>query len=107
MYVFAFNEAKRAEDLADNAVGVITAAVWMFNTIANCGVMAGVGPDGFNLQGLENPKIDEASTKRLLLMIVACLNLQYLPTEEAKKPIPIISRNKFSLKLYVENRNRK
>jgi len=102
-YVYAFNEAKKAEDLADNAVGVVGAAMWMFNMIANCGVMAGVGPDGYSLQCLD-PKIDEASTKRLLMMIVACLNLQYLPLEEAKKPIPIISRSKFSLKLFVEDR---
>jgi len=103
-YVYAFNEAKKAEDLADNAIGVVGAAMWMFNTIANCGVMAGVGPDGYSLQYLENSKIDEASTRRLLLIIVACLNLQHLPIEEAKKPIPIISRNKFSLKLFVEDR---
>jgi hypothetical protein len=76
----------------------------MFNTIANCGVMAGVGPDGYSLQYLENSNIDEASTRRLLQMIVACLNLQHLPTEEAKKPIPIISSRKFSLKLFVEDR---
>jgi hypothetical protein len=103
-YVHAFNEAKRAEDLADNAIGVVGAAMWMFNTIANCGVMAGVGPDGYSLQYLENSKIDEASTKRLLQMIVACLNLQHLPIEEAKKPILIISSRKFSLKLFVEDR---
>jgi hypothetical protein len=103
-YVYAFNEAKRAEDLADNAIGVVGAAMWMFNTIANCGVMAGVGPDGYSLQYLENSKIDEASTKRLLQMIVACLNLQHMPIEEAKKQIPIISSKKFSLKLFVEDR---
>lgn len=103
-YVYAFNEAKKAEVLADNAIGVVGAAMWMFNTIANCGVMAGVGPDGYSLQYFENSKIDESSTRRLLMMIVACLNLQYLPVEEAKKPIPVISRNKFSLKLFVEDR---
>jgi|GEM_PF-819670 len=103
-YVYAFNEAKKAEDLADNAIGVVGAAMWMFNTIANCGVMAGVGPDGYSLQYLENSKIDEVSTRRLLQMIVACLNLQYLPIEEAKKPIPIISSKRFSLKLFVEDR---
>jgi len=103
-YAYAFNEAKKAEDLADNAIGVVGAAMWMFNTIANCGVMAGVGPDGYSLQYLENSKIDEASTKRLLQMIVACLNLQHLPIEEAKKPILIISSRKFSLKLFVEDR---
>lgn len=101
-YVYAFNEAKKAEDLADNAYGVVGAAMWMSNTIANCGVMAGVGPDGCNLQHLENSKIDEASTRRLLQMITVCMNLQYLPLEEAKKPIPIISSKKFSLKRYVE-----
>jgi len=105
-YTYAFNEAKKAEDMADNAVGIVGAAMWMFNTIANCGVMAGVGPDGYNLQYIENPKIDEASTKRLLLMIVACMNLQFLPPEEAEKPIPVISPTKFSLKLYIESKNK-
>jgi hypothetical protein len=37
-------------------------------------------------------------------MIVACMNLQHLPIEEAKKQIPIISSKKFSLKLFVEDR---
>jgi len=103
-YVYAFNEAKKAEDLADNSIGVVGAAMWMFNTMANCGVMAGVGPDGYSLQYLENTKIEEESTKRLLTIIVACLNLQYLPVEEAEKPVPVISPNKFSLKLYMESR---
>ncbi|MGQ9539403.1 MAG: hypothetical protein ACUVTE_07530 [Candidatus Bathycorpusculaceae bacterium] len=83
-YAYAFNKAKKAEDMADNAVGIIGAAMWMFNTIANCGVMAGVGPEGYSFQYLENPKIDEASSKRLLLTISACLNLQHLPHEEQK-----------------------
>lgn len=104
LYVYAFNEAKKAEDLADNAIGVFAAAMWMFNTIAHCGVMAGVGPDGYSLQYMENSKIDETSTKRLLTMIVACLNLQYLPREEAVKEIPIISGKRFSLKLFAEQR---
>lgn len=90
---------KRAEDLAGNAIGVVGACLWMFDMVANCGVMAGLGPDKYDLQYFENPDIDEESTRRLLQTMVLCLNLQYLPPEEAKKPIPIISRSKFSLKL--------
>lgn len=105
-YTFLFNEAKRAEDLADNAIGVVGACLWMFNMVASCGVMAGLGPDKYDLQYFENPKIDEESTRKLLQTMVMCLNLQFLPPEEAKKPIPIISRSKFSLELYVEARKR-
>jgi hypothetical protein len=96
------DRAKEAENTADNAIGIMAVALWMFNMAASCGVMAGVGPDGYNLQYLENPKIDEASTKRLLTIIVACMNLQYLPREIASQRIPVISSKKFSLKLYVE-----
>ena len=102
LYEKLYDRAKEAEDAADNAIGVMAVAIWMLNMISGCGVFAGVGPEGYNLQYIENPKIDEGSTRRLLTVISACMNLQYLPPEEAKKPIPIISRKKFSLKLYVE-----
>ncbi|MEM2291701.1 MAG: hypothetical protein QXX41_00325 [Nitrososphaerota archaeon] len=105
-YTFLFNEGKRAEDLADNAIGVVGACLWMFNMVTSCGVMAGLGPDKYDLQYLENSRIDEESTRKLLQTMVMCLNLQYLPVEEAKKPIPIISRSKFSLQLYTELRKR-
>jgi hypothetical protein len=101
-YSDLFSRAKEAENTADNAIGIMAVALWMFNMIANCGVMAGVGPDGYNLQYLENPKLDEASTKKLLTIIVACMNLQYLPAEIAKQQIPIISSKKFSLKLWTQ-----
>jgi hypothetical protein len=101
-YSDLFSRAKKAENTADNAIGIMAVALWMFNMVANCGVMAGVGPDGYNLQCLENPKLDEASTKKLLTTIVACMNLQYLPAEMAKQQIPIISSKKFSLKLWTQ-----
>jgi hypothetical protein len=101
-YSDLFSRAKEAENTADNAIGIMAVALWMFNMAANCGVMAGVGPDGYNLQCLENPKLDEASTKKLLTIIVACMNLQYLPAEMAKQQIPIISSKKFSLKLWTQ-----
>jgi hypothetical protein len=116
-YSALFSRAKEAENTADNAIGITAVALWMFNMTANCGVMAGIGPDGYNLQCLENPKLDEPSTKKLLTIIVACMNLQYLPAEIAKQQVPVIASEKFSLKLYVtqtkdlrfspENGNRK
>jgi hypothetical protein len=50
--------------------------------------------------------LDEKSTKRLLLLIQACLSLQYLPRELAEKEFPIISGKHFSLKLFVQERQR-
>ena len=80
--------------------------MWMFNSVANCGVMCGIGPDGpvFNDSWIAEG-LDEKSTKRLLLVISACMNLQHLPPEIAKRKIPIISSEKFSLKLYLDEKD--
>jgi len=67
--------------------------------------MCGIGPDGpvFNDSWIAKG-LDEKSTKRLLLMISACMNLQHLPPELIRKKIPIISSKKFSLKLFLEKK---
>jgi len=82
-------------------VEIMGTSLWMFNMIANCGVMAGIGPDKVSIHEIDK-RLDEQSTKRLLLMIQACMNLQYLPKEIANKPIAIISPKKFSLELYAK-----
>ena len=65
-------------------------------------VWVGIGPNRVGeIQRLAEG-IDEASTKRLLHMIAACLSLQYLPRELATKEMPIISGKHFSLKLFTE-----
>jgi len=82
-------------------IEIMATSMWMFNMIADCGVMAGIGPGQVSIHEID-PRLDEQSTKRLLLMIQACMNLQYLPKDIAMKPIPIISPKKFSLKLFTE-----
>ena len=97
---------KSAENLADNEIGIFSMAMWMFNSVANCGVMCGIGPDGPVLYDYSIPEgLDEKTTKRLLLMISSCMNLQHLPPEIAKRKIPIISSEKFSLKLYLDKKD--
>jgi len=102
-----YKEAKkRGENLADDAIGILSVAMWIFASISNCGVMCGIGPDGPVLYDYSIPEgLDEKTTKRLLLMISACMNLQHLPPEIAKKKIPIISSEKFSLKLYLDKKD--
>jgi hypothetical protein len=98
--------AKDAEDECNSAIKIMGTALWMFNMISNCGVMAGVGPDSISDQtDYKETELDEKSTKRMLLLIQACLNLQYLPVEAAKQEIPIISGTKFSLKLFTQQRS--
>ena len=71
------------------------------NMIANCGVVAGLGPDGpKQIDIAEN--IDERSSRRLLHLMATCLTLQYLPDEVMEKEIPIISGKLFSLKLWTK-----
>ena len=53
-------------------VEIMGTAMWMFNMIADFGVLAGIGPD------------------------------QVMPREIASKPIPIISAKQFSLKLWTQ-----
>jgi hypothetical protein len=78
-------------------------AMWMMNMIANLGVLAGVGPNHFDLQVLA-PGLDEKSSKRLLALISSSLCLQGLPAEIVNQEIPIISSKKFSLELFTKTR---
>jgi len=82
-------------------IEIMGTAMWMFNMIADLGVLAGIGPDGVSIHELREG-LDEQSTRRLLLLISSCMNLQYLPREIATKPIPIISAKQFSLRLFTE-----
>lgn len=84
-------------------IEIMGTAMWMFNMVADCGVMAGIGPDKVDIVEI-HPRLDEQSSKRLLLMIQACMNLQYLPEDIIKTPIPIISPKKFSLELWVKQK---
>jgi len=105
MYEHLSNEGKKAEDDCNTALKIVASALWILNMIADCGVMAGVGPDRVSDQtDYKETGLEEKSTKRLLLLIQACLNLQYLPPEIAKQEIPIISGKHFSLKLFVQER---
>jgi len=94
-------ERQMKEADCDTAIKIMGTALWMFNMIAGFGVLAGIGPDKVSIHEIDK-RLDEQSTKRLLLMIQACMNLQYLPKEIATQPIPVISAKKFSLKLYTE-----
>ena len=101
-----YKQAKEsAENMSDDALGIFSTAMWIFASISNCGVMCGIGPDGpvFNDSWIAEG-LDEKSTKRLLLMISACMNLQHLPPDLIRKKIPIISSKKFSLKLYLDEK---
>jgi len=92
---------KMKEADCDTAINIMGTAMWIFNMVANFGVLAGIGPDQVSIHEIDK-RLDEPSTKRLLLIIQSCMNLQYLPKEIATKPIPIISLKKFSLKLFTE-----
>jgi len=82
-------------------IEIMATSMWMFNMVADLGVLAGIGPDKVNIVEIRQG-LDEQSTKRLLLMIQSCMNLQYLPKDIATKPIPIISDKRFSLKEYIK-----
>lgn len=92
-------QAKEAD--ADTAIKIMSTALWIFNMVAEFGVLAGIGPNSLSIHEI-NPELDEASTKRLLLLIQSCMNLQYLPRDVINREIPIISGRKFSLKLWTE-----
>jgi len=97
--------AKKAEDDCNSAIKIIATALWLFNMMSNCGVMAGLGPDHISDQtDYERTGLDKKSTKRMLLLVQACLNLQYLPKEALKQEIPIISGKHFSLKLFAQEK---
>jgi hypothetical protein len=84
-------------------IEIMATGLWMFMMVCNLGVLAGMGPDQVHIHKIDE-RLDEPSTKRLLLIIQSCINLQYLPKEIVTKPIPIISPKKFSLKLWTEQR---
>lgn len=100
LYSFLLQKRADAGDCA-TPIEIIATSMWMFNMIADCGVMAGIGPDKVNIVEIRQG-LDVQSTKRLLLMIQSCMKLQYLPKDIATKPIPIISAKRFSLGEYVK-----
>jgi len=99
-YSWSLNKMEDASD-CDTAIKIMGTAMWMFNMIADLGVLAGIGPDGVSIHELREG-LDEQSTRRLLLIISSCMNLQYLPKEIVTKTLPIISAKQFSLKLFTE-----
>lgn len=99
-YSFLLKKRADAGDCA-TPIEIMATSMWIFSMIAECGVMAGIGPDKVNIVEIRQG-LDEQSTKRLLLMIQSCMNLQYLPKETATKPIPIISAKRFSLGEYIK-----
>jgi len=100
-----YKKGKDAEADCDTIMKIMGDAMWMFNMIANLGVLAGVGPSKVDLQVLA-PGLDEKSSRRLLALISSSLCLQGLPLEIAHKEIPIISSKKFSLKLWVQQQQK-
>lgn len=100
-YEQLYKKGKEAEADCNTAMKIMGTSMWMFNMIANCGVMAGLGPNSVNIQSLA-PEIDVASTKRILALISSVMNLQYLPLKIIEQEIPIISSKKFSLQLFVK-----
>lgn len=100
-YSFLTTKGKDAENECDTAIRIIGTSMWMFNMIANLGVSAGLGPDGPKIHEIAQ-EIDVQSTQRLLHLMAACMNLQYLPKEIGFKPFPIIGSKRFSLKLWLQ-----
>lgn len=98
-----YSRGKDAEAECDTAIKIMGTSMWMLNMIAECGVMAGLGPNNVSLQHLAEG-LDEKSTLRLLHLMSSCMSLQFLPREIMTKPIPIISGKKFSLELFAKER---
>lgn len=82
-------------------IEIMGTGLWVFNMVAGFGVLAGIGPDQVSIHEIDK-RLDEQSTKRLLLIIQSCMNLQYLPKEIATQPIPVITAKQFSLKLWTK-----
>jgi len=82
-------------------IEIMGTAMWMFNSVADLGVLAGIGPNQVNIVEIREG-LDKQSTVRLLHLIKACMNLQYLPREIGNKSIPITSAKQFSLKLFTQ-----
>jgi len=102
-YADLHDKAADYEASCNTIIKIMGDAMWMLNMIANLGVMAGVGPNHFDLQSLALG-LDETSSKRILALISASLGLQGLSTEIRNKEVPIISSKKFSLELFIKTR---
>jgi hypothetical protein len=96
-----YKKAVDAEGNCDTAIKIMGDSLWMFNMIANLGVLAGIGPNQVQLHDIA-PTLDKPSTIRILNLIAACLSLQGLPKEISTKPILIVSSKKFSLQLWAQ-----
>jgi hypothetical protein len=59
--------------------GVVGGALWMFNMLANLGVLATVGLDGYKVY--DYSVFDRRTTDRLLARISIALHLQFIPRE--------------------------
>jgi hypothetical protein len=102
-YTDLHNKTADYEATCNTIMKIMGGAMWMFNMIADRGVLAGLGPNHFDLQALA-PGLDETSSKRILALIAASLGLQGLPLEIVNKEVPIISSKKFSLELFTKTR---
>jgi len=102
-YADLHDKAADYEASCNTIIKIMGDAMWMLNMITNLGVMAGVGPNHFDLQSLALG-LDETSSKRILALISASLGLQGLSTEIRNKEVPIISSKKFSLELFTKTR---
>lgn len=70
-----------------DTIKLIGTSMWMFNIVAQFGVLAGLGPNNVNIQHLAED-IDEKKTKLLLLWCSSCLGFQRLPQEIIRQEIP-------------------
>ena len=61
----------------DDVVGVMGAALWVFNAVCNLGVQAGVGVFGVSVHGYGG--LDKQSTDKLLNAVAECFRLQFDP----------------------------
>ena len=98
---YEFLERQMKESETDTAIKIMATSMWMFAIISQFGVLAGMGPDRVSIHEIDK-RLDEPSTKRLLLVISSCMNLQYLPSHVINQQIPIISGKRFSLKEYIK-----
>ncbi|HKZ93697.1 MAG TPA: hypothetical protein VJ249_03835 [Candidatus Bathyarchaeia archaeon] len=100
----SLNSTRRGGDWrdCDTIGGIMGTAMWLFNMVANLGVLAGMGPGNYQIHQIADD-LDEKTTKRLLMAISTSLNLQYIPRDLVKDfKLPIITSKKFSLKAYVQ-----
>lgn len=75
-------KTKKAKAECNNALLIMSDAMWIFSMISNFGVHAGLGPA--KVLSAEIPKqFDEKLTKRVLINCISCICLQYLPADLA------------------------